>query len=182
MAKKILLFAIAILAISAAVHSQTIALFAEGTNQGKFKGESTKKMLADRSEITGYQQEVTTPRDAASGMASGKRMHQPVIILKQTGASSPQFFQALCTNELLKKVVIDFYKPDAMGTEINYYTVTLENVRVSGYKQFIGQLENVKFNSANNSLFDEIKLSFQKITVEDKVGKTIAIDDWKAQQ
>lgn len=182
MAKKIVFSTIAILAISAALHSQTIALSAEGTKQGKFKAESTKKMLTDRSEITGYVLEVTAPRDVATGQASGKRMHQPVIIFKQSGASSPQFFQALCTNEQLKKVVIDFYKSDAMGAEVNYYTVTLENVLVSGYKQFIGPLENEKFNPANNSLFDEIKLTFQKITIEDKMGKTIATDDWSTRQ
>ena len=183
MAKKIFLTTIAILAISAAIHSQTIALLAEGTKQGIFKAESTKNMLSDRSEITGYLQEVTSGREAASGMATGRRTHQPVIILKQSGASSPQFFQALCTNEVLKKVVIDFYKPDATtGSEINYYTVTLENVSVTGYKQFIGPLENEKFNPDNNSLFDEIKLTFQKITVEDKAGMTIATDDLKIRQ
>ena len=164
--------------ISLSANSQTITLTAEGTKQGKFKGESTKSKFPDRIDIYGYVQEVTSPRDVATGMASGKRNHQPIILLKQSGASSPQFFQALTNNEILKKVVIDFYKNDATGAEINYYSVTLENVIVSGYKQFVGPLENEKFNPANNILYDETKLSFQKITIEDRVGKTMATDDW----
>jgi type VI secretion system secreted protein Hcp len=168
---------IACLLVAGTANSQTITLSAEGTKQGKFKAESTKPKFSDRSEITGYLQEVASPRDAATGLASGKRSYQPVLILKQSGASSPQYFQALTTNELLKKVVIDFYRPDPSGMEVNFYTVILENVSVSGYKQFIGPLENEKFNPANNTLYDEIKLSFQKITVEDKIGKTMTTDD-----
>ncbi|MDZ4729820.1 MAG: type VI secretion system tube protein Hcp [Xanthomonadales bacterium] len=36
---------------------------------------------------------VTMPRDAASGMASGKRMHKPMMIIKEYGKSSPQIYQ-----------------------------------------------------------------------------------------
>jgi type VI secretion system secreted protein Hcp len=178
MKKNILSIITVSLLIGLSANSQTITLTAEGTRQGKFKGESVKSKFPDRIDIYGYVQEVTSPRDPASGMASGKRSYQPVILLKQSGASSPQFFQALTTNEILKKVVIDFYKSDANGSEINYYSVTLENVTVSGYKQFVGPLENEKFNPGNNILYDEIKLSFQKITIEDRVGKTMAADDW----
>lgn len=109
MKKNILSLAAALLLVSLTAYSQTITLSVEGTKQGKFKSESSKSKFADRSEITGFIQEVTSPRDAASGMATGRRMYQPVILLKQSGASSPQFFQALTTNEILKKIVIDFY-------------------------------------------------------------------------
>lgn len=178
MKKNIFFLLIAFFAFHTALNAQTIILSAEGTKQGKFKGESIKSKFADKSELTGFLQEVNSPRDVTSGQATGKTIYQPVILLKKTGAASPQFFQALATNEILKKVVIDFYRPDANGQEVNYYSVTLENVSVAGYKQFIGPLENEKFNPDNNLLFDEIKLTFQKITVEDKNGKTMATDDW----
>ena len=34
--------------------------------------------------------EVTSPRDIATGQASGKRMHKPFVIRKEWGAASPQ--------------------------------------------------------------------------------------------
>ena len=34
--------------------------------------------------------EVTSPRDIATGQASGKRMHKPFVITKEWGAASPQ--------------------------------------------------------------------------------------------
>ncbi|MBI3139525.1 MAG: type VI secretion system tube protein Hcp [Sphingobacteriales bacterium] len=156
---------------------QTITISVEGTKQGKFKGESQKGKFADKSELAGYLLEITSPRDVASGQASGRRTFQPVLLLKATGASSPQFLQALSTNELLKKVVIDFYRPDPSGMEINYFTVTLENASISGYKQFTGPLENEKFNPVNTILYDEIKLVYQRITVEDKINKTMTTDE-----
>lgn len=176
--KKLLPLLIALLVTSGfTARAQMMTLSAEGTKQGKFKGESKSSKFADRSELTGYLQEGTSPREAGAILATGRRSYQPVLLLKPSGASSPQFFQAMATNELLKKVVIDFYRPDPSGVSVNYYTVTLENVTVSGYKQFIGPLDKERFNPGDNLLYDEIKLSFQKITVEDKDAHTMATDD-----
>lgn len=33
---------------------------------------------------------VTSPRDSSTGMATGKRQHQPITITKEVGATSPQ--------------------------------------------------------------------------------------------
>lgn len=178
--KKIsLLLVIACLVFNLTANSQIIYLTVEGAKQGKFQGESKSK-FADKMDVTGFVQEITSPRDAASGMAAGRRMHQPLIILKPSGAASPQFFSALTGNEQLKKVSIEFYSPDPSGKEMLTYTITLENAHVSAYKQFVGPLDNEKFNPANNLLFDEIRLSFQKIIVEHNQAKTMATDDASA--
>ena len=36
---------------------------------------------------------VTAPRDAMSGMATGKRMHKPMTLVVELGKSSPQIYQ-----------------------------------------------------------------------------------------
>jgi type VI secretion system secreted protein Hcp len=180
MKKKLFLAVTAILFASLFVQAQTIILLAE-TRQGYFKGESNIEKFKGKSEITGFLQEVNSPRDAATGAASGRAIFQPVILLKQSGASSAQYFQALTSNELLKRVVLDFYRRDMYGQEVNFYSITLENVSVAGYKQFIGPLDNERFNPANNILFDEIKLVYQRITIEDKIGRTITTADWSRQ-
>jgi hypothetical protein len=46
---------------------------------------------------------VTGPRDAASGQATGKRMHKPFTIVKEWGAATPQLM-ALKTGYDIKKV------------------------------------------------------------------------------
>jgi type VI secretion system secreted protein Hcp len=178
MKKNLITSLVVALFFTTGLHAQLITMTAESTKQGKFKGESNKSKFADKIELSGFIQEVNSPREAGTGIASGKRSYQPIILLKQAGVSSPQFFQAIATGEILKKVVIEFYKTEpGTGTEINYYRITLENVMVSGFKQFIGPLQNEKFNPADNTLFDEIRLVFQKITIEENIGKTIAVDE-----
>lgn len=49
------------------------------------------------------QYQVTSPRDAASGQASGKRMHKPFKIVKEWGAATPQLM-AMKTGYDVKKV------------------------------------------------------------------------------
>lgn len=40
---------------------------------------------------------VTSPRDAASGLATGRRMHKPMTITKELDKSSPQLFSFVVT-------------------------------------------------------------------------------------
>ena len=47
--------------------------------------------------------QVTGPRDAASGQASGKRMHKPFTIVKEWGAATPQLM-AMKSSYDIKKV------------------------------------------------------------------------------
>lgn len=164
------------------LQAQLITMSVEGSKQGKFKGESLKSKMNDKTELLGYLMDVNVPRDPASGMATGRRQHQPLTILKATGMSSPQFVSAMVTNELLKKVVIEFYKPGTLamggsGAESLFYTVVLENVYISSYKQYQGPLNNSAFNAPDATLSEEIKLSYQKITVTYSPGGITAQDD-----
>lgn len=45
---------------------------------------------------------VTGPRDAASGQASGKRMHKPFTIVKEWGAATPQLMAMKPTYDVKK--------------------------------------------------------------------------------
>ena len=89
--------------------SSEIFVTIEGTRQ-KFKGESIRKGYENSIEGISFAYNVKSPRDSASGQASGKRTHHPVTFVKEWGASTPQFFQALVTNEQLSSVVIDFVR------------------------------------------------------------------------
>jgi len=61
----------------------------ESTKQGKLQGESTRKGQEGKlTGIGGFSYEVTSPRDAASGLATGKRQHTPVTFTKEWGANA----------------------------------------------------------------------------------------------
>jgi len=79
---------------------------------------------------------IISPRDAASGMASGKRQHLPITLTKATDNTSPFFYQLIARNETLTKVEIFFFGLGTQGglssgRETNLYKITLKKASVS---------------------------------------------------
>jgi type VI secretion system secreted protein Hcp len=152
----------------------------EGSKQGKFKGSAAggRAMMSDRIDGVAFHYRIRSPRDAASGQASGKRMHSPVLFTKAADASSPQFFQALATNEVLKSVLFEFYGTDAKTAE-PIYTVKLVNATVSEWNQYAGEAnDGGRVAITDGSMLEDVALHFQRIEIESRTGKTMAIDDW----
>lgn len=148
----------------------------EGTKQGKFKGESVREAHKEKMAGLAFHYECISPRDMATGQASGKRQHKPVVFTKEWGAASPQIFQALCTNEVLKSVLFEFVRTTADGTEEIYHTVKLSNATIASVNQEVAQTaEGQRFDTHE---LERIALSFQRIEIENKTGKTMATDDW----
>jgi hypothetical protein len=46
--------------------------------------------------VLAFQYGVKSPCDAATGQASGKRQHQPIVITKAWGTASPQLLPSSC--------------------------------------------------------------------------------------
>ena len=150
---------------------------AEGTKQGKFKGESTRAAHKDKSPCIQFQYGVKSPRDVATGLASGKRQHEPFVVTKEISAASPQFFQACTTNEVLKTVLFEFVQTTKEGKEEVYYTVKLTNATVAFVKQY--QATSAKHGDATDvHALEDIGFTFNKIDMENKIAKTAASDDW----
>ena len=163
------------------VNSQTISMTVDGTKQGKFRAEN-QRQTPDKIDVLATTMEVTTSGDAASGavrISTGRRQYQPFVIKKLAGASSPQFLQALTSNEILSRVVIEFSGTNPSGEQVVSYVITLDDVRVTGFKQSaaIPDNSNIKSSVTPSPLMDEIKLVFQRITIESRTGKTMAVDD-----
>ena len=148
----------------------------EGTKQGAFKNETPREKHQGKIPGISFHYNVKSPRDAASGMASGKRVHQPVSFVKRWGPATPQFFQALCTNESLRSVLFEFVRTDANGEEYVYHSVRLTNATVTEIDQYLAGDEAVVAVDAFE--LERIFLTFQRIEIENKDGKTMAADDW----
>lgn len=181
--KNLLLLTI-LFSVSSFSWSQFTMMKVEGLKQGKFKSESAKAGSTDKTEVLGYAMEIKSPRDAASGQATGKRQHIPLTIWKLAGASSPQFFQALVNNEPLKTVTIEFYKPDdvftSSKTEQLSYKIELTNAYVTSYRQVMGSAAMEGFKSNPALMYDEIKFVYEKITITSLNGNVSAYDDWNS--
>jgi type VI secretion system secreted protein Hcp len=153
-----------------------------GTRQGAFKGESPRKNQEKKAPGISYQHEIQSPRDVATGQASGKRQHKPIRFTKEWGASSPQYFLALVTNEVLSDVLFEFYHTTKEGKEEVYYTIKLINATVSNIRWMTGAGESAS-SAKTTAAYDtheleEISFTYQRIEVEHQQAKTAAIDDW----
>ncbi len=155
----------------------------EGTKQGKFKGESIRDKHKDKLAGIAYRHEIKSPRDVATGQASGKRQHGPISFTKEWGASTPQIFQALVTNEVLKSVLFEFVHTTPEGDEEVYHTIRLSSATVSNVKYSTGAAESA--GTAKTTVtydtheLEDVSFTYQRIEVESKTGKTTAVDDWK---
>jgi type VI secretion system secreted protein Hcp len=157
----------------------------DATKQGKLKGDSTR--AAHKDKITGlaFEYEVKSPRDLATGQASGKRQHSPITMVSEWGPSTPQLFQACVTNEVLKSVLMEFISTDPSGAEIVSHTIKLTNATVSDLRFYHSEKmaegaaagKHSPTGDAHNELHST-SFTFQKIEIESKTGKTMASDDW----
>jgi type VI secretion system secreted protein Hcp len=153
----------------------------EGSKQGKLKGESPRESHRDKLPGLGFHYSVGSPRDAGSGLATGRRTHQPVSFVKEWGAASPQLFTALTTNEVLKSVLFEFVRTNDNGEEYVFHTVKLSDARVTDIEQYV-DLATVQGPSTDTLPLEKIAFTFQRIELENVDGKTSAIDDLKGQR
>lgn len=154
--------------------ASTFSVSIDGKQQGKFKGDSKRKDRTDTIDGLAFSYDVQTPLDAASGQATGRRRHGPVMITKAWGAATPQLFQALVENESLRTVLIEFYRTADDGAEEVYQTVKLSNAKVSAIRQYASTL-----NGASAALpeLEDVSFTFGRIEISNLPGKTIADDD-----
>lgn len=146
----------------------------EGSKQGRFKGESGRVNAKGRIEGLTFSSEVASPRDAATGQASGKRIHSPITFTKQWGAASPQLFRAAVTSEVLKSVLFEFIGTDKAGKEMVFETVKLTNASIADLKRTLDE------HTAEGARgIEQVALVFQKIEITDTNSKTTASDDWQ---
>jgi type VI secretion system secreted protein Hcp len=161
-----------------------ISVSIKGKKLGVFKGEGTQTNDKDKILASKFSYEVKSPRDAATGHASGTRQHSAIKIVKEWGAATPQIFTALVTNEVLQEVTLEFRRANANGEEYVYYRIKLTNASVSEIRQFSDDSNALTGGSSakhpTDMQLEEVSFTFQKIEMESLDGKTAAFDDWSS--
>jgi type VI secretion system secreted protein Hcp len=152
----------------AAVGGVTISMIVTGHRTGVFKGDDNSR--TGLMTVIAYHYELTSPRDASSGLPTGQRLHHPVTITHTLGGSSPEFLNSLATNEVLTSVVITFNRVDKTGKQVNFYTVKLTNATISDVRQY----------TSGSSVLEDVSFTFQKIEQDDNIAKTVFLDDWES--
>ncbi|HVK70807.1 MAG TPA: type VI secretion system tube protein TssD, partial [Polyangium sp.] len=154
----------------------------KGQKQGEIKGSVTQKGRENSIMIIAVSHEIMSPRDPASGLPTGKRMHKPFIVTKELDKASPLLYSSLVNNENISEWELKHYTPQVkaqqgVGTEVNHYTVRLINANIA----------SVNFRMPNNrnpdlmkyAEYEEIAFTYQKIIWTWNEGGITAEDDWE---
>jgi type VI secretion system secreted protein Hcp len=149
-------------------------LSVKGAKQGDLKGESVKRK--SKIPVLGFSYGVKSPRDPATGQATGKRHHKPITVFKEWGVVSPQLFEALVTNELLTTVVIDEVRTNPKGKDEIYMEIRLTNATISEVTIDPQKLEEQPVWTSKE--IEAISFVFEKIEIENKVSNVITVDNW----
>lgn len=150
----------------------------KGTSQGEIQGSCDKEKHKGTIEVYAIDHEISSPRDAHTGQATGSRQHGPLTITKEVDRSSPQLYQSLTTNEVITEVTIKFYRITPEGQEENHYTIKLEKAGVSKIK-----LELPDYSDPNLKLIRErerVSFVYGKITWSWIADGVESSDDWYA--
>jgi type VI secretion system secreted protein Hcp len=153
----------------------------KGQQQGMISGPVTDKGRENSIELLSFSNKITSPRDPASGLATGPRQHQPICIVKEIDEASTALRSAFVDNENLTSWALQFWTAGAvdpvMDTEI--YTIRLTNASIASIREFLVESED----PANNGLplREEITFTYQKIEWIWTEGETTAEDNWQSQ-
>jgi type VI secretion system secreted protein Hcp len=155
-----------------------------GEKQGAFKGGVIQKGREGWIEIIQSSHQIISPRDPASGQATGKRSHKPMRFSFYYDQSLPAWYQALVYNESLKEVVIAYFSPNKLGTaggagvETLTYEIKLTNAFVSTIEFSMPNNKNPELMKYENTA--TIEMVYQKIEGTWKLGNKVWQDDWLA--
>jgi type VI secretion system secreted protein Hcp len=155
----------------------------KGQKSGEIKGSVTQKGREGKIQVISVSHEIISPRDAASGLPTGKRMHKPFVITKELDKASPLLYNILTMNENIPEWELQFWTPQikataGTGTEIQHYTIKLTNANIA----------SINFRMANNkhpdlmkfAEYEEVAFTYQKIEWIWTDGGITAMDDWES--
>lgn len=147
-----------------------------GQIQGEIKGSVTQAGREDSIMVIGFSHEVGSPRDAASGLPTGKRQHKPLTITKEIDKSTPLLMSALVNNENLTELTLRFWQPSRSGKEFQFYTIELKNAAIADIRQEM--LNNKYPENMQMTELEHVSFIYQKITWTYEDGGITTSDDW----
>lgn len=128
-------------------------------------------------EFKGLHHNLSTPTDNLTGKPTGKRIHSPLMIVKEFDYSSPYLYKAVATGQSLEKAELKFYKINDAGQEAEYFNILLEGVRIVSVSPSMAAPEDT-----NNNHLETVEFRYEKITWKHNDGNIIFSDAWNERQ
>jgi type VI secretion system secreted protein Hcp len=142
-----------------------------GETQGQIDGGVTQAGREDTIEVLSFSHGIEAPIDGATGMATGVREHEPLVVTTKLEESTPLLLNALANNENIVEFRLEMWEPSRSGKELQYYTIELQNASVAFIEINSGE-ERTDPHTAT------IGFSYQTITHTYEDGGITGQDNW----
>lgn len=155
----------------------------KGQKSGEIRGSVTQKGREGKIMVIAVSHSIVSPRDAASGLPTGKRQHKPLVITKELDKSSPLLWNVLVGNENLPEWELQFWTPQVSsstgtGQEKQHFTIKLTNANIASID--FRMLNNKNPELMRYAEYEEVAFTYQKIEWIWVDGGITAMDDWEA--
>ncbi|MEZ4390360.1 MAG: type VI secretion system tube protein TssD [Polyangiales bacterium] len=162
--------------------AETVHLYLKA-NGSEIKGQSTQTSLGREGSIEClyFEQSVKTAREAGSGMATGRRQYEPLLIRKRIDKSSPMISKALCNNEEIS-ATFKFFRPNPTGdgTTEQFYTVEISRGRIASQKLYVP--DTIVPATSTEPPLEEVTFVFHTINWTFEDGGVTHEDTWDQQR
>jgi type VI secretion system secreted protein Hcp len=160
--------------------AETVHLYLKA-NGADIKGESTQHSLGRENSIEClyFEQAVKTAREAGSGMATGRRQYEPLLLRKRIDKSSPLIAKALVENQVIEGT-FKFFRPNPTGdgTTQHFYSIKIEDGRVASQKMYVP--DTIVPATSTEPPLEEVSFVFHTITWTFEDGGITHQDTWNA--
>ncbi len=147
-----------------------------GKKSGEVHGSVTQKGREGRIMVIAADHSIVAPSDPQAGVATGKRMHHPFSITKESDKSSPILYNMLNTSEVISDWILQFFAQSPTGVETQTHTVQLSNALIS---DITFHMPNTRDPDLTRYVeHEEISFVYQKITWTWVDGNITSSDTW----
>jgi type VI secretion system secreted protein Hcp len=160
--------------------AETVHLYLK-SNSADIQGESTQTSLGRENsiEVLYFEQATKTAREAGSGMATGRRQYEPLLIRKRIDKSSPLLSKSLVENQVIEGE-FKFFRPNPTGdgTTQHFYTIKVKQGRVASQKLYVP--DTIVPATSTEPPLEEISFVFHTISWRFEDGGIEHEDSWSA--
>lgn len=123
-------------------------------------------------ELKSFNHSVWIPTDYNTGKLTGTRIHVPITFEKEIDRLTPFLFRGVCTGRMFKEALIKMYRINEAGIEIEYFNITLQNVKITRISPVLFPL------GVASKHMEEVEIRYESIEWKYCDGNIIFKDTW----
>lgn len=127
-------------------------------------------------EVLGFEHKVYMPTDRKDGSATGTRVHNDMVVIKNFDKASPKLYQALCNGKIIPEATLHWYQINDQGVEEEYFTHKLQNCRVTFIEPYMPDVDNPTNEQYKH--MERIGFRYEKVTWTCTDGNVEFTDSW----